>query len=122
MEAYENIEKNMRIDKLLRTILTTKGLLKNEVGRSKDQWANAKDRYSRIYSPQLIKSASQMDLPLKLGAFVKPPSMVHNDSQSHSSEDVPMVFDGIEEEVKAEESSCQESNRKSPFDSRRPHR
>ena len=68
MEAYENIEKNMRIDKLLRTILTTKGLLKNEVTRSKDQWANAKMRYSKIYSPQLIKSAS-LGLP-PLGALV----------------------------------------------------
>ena len=58
MEAYENIEKNMRIDKLLRTILTTKGLLKNEVTRSKEQWTEAKVRYSKIYSPQLMKSTS----------------------------------------------------------------
>ena len=52
MEAYQKIEKTMHIDKLLRTVLTNKGILKNDVIKeTKIDWLSAKERYSKIYSP-----------------------------------------------------------------------
>ena len=58
MEAYQKIEKNMHIDKLLRTVLTNKGILKNDIKDKKVDWFTAKERYSKIYSPQLISRNS----------------------------------------------------------------
>ena len=51
MEAYQKIEKSMHIDKLLRTVLTSKGILKNDIKETKVDWLSAKERYSKIYSP-----------------------------------------------------------------------
>ena len=48
----------MHIDKLLRTVLTNKGILKNDIKDKKVDWLTAKEMYSKIYSPQLTKSRS----------------------------------------------------------------
>ena len=56
MEAYQKIGKNMRIDKLIRTLLTNKGILKNELNSTKDIWSDAQRKYGKIFSSQYMKS------------------------------------------------------------------
>lgn len=59
IEAYENIESYMRIDKLPRFILTTKGLIKHRVIKTKKEWTQTKKDNVFIYSPQLLWSDAQ---------------------------------------------------------------
>ena len=51
METYENIEKYMRIDKLIKTVRVNTALIKNKLLDSNEQWKTAKESFSYFYSP-----------------------------------------------------------------------